>query len=1092
MNRDGDLRFWRGITVIRSDAKRRTLFLALATLLAALLLLTVGRGLNDPANAQTDDTPPELVEFGFTPKTVDVSTDPATLIVTARITDDLSGAATWTATTSPSQATFRSPSGVHKAFAHFDSAQLLSGTPQDGLYAVVVTIPAYAEPGIWTVNVSLKDAAGNVWGVDAPDTLEVISATPDTTAPEVVDFDFTPDSVDVSTSGQTVKFTARFTDEWSGLAFGVGTQTQAWFISPSAHEQISVIFDGVDNLVDGTAKSGLFESSVTVPAHAEPGEWVMDRLLLVDEAGNTEMVGGAAIAALGFPTTFTVISSPSGPPDVHGISPTSGPTAGGTPITITGHDFTGTTYVDFDGTHVIPTSVTDTQILVTSPAHAAGIVHLRVHTATEVSAPTSADNFRYLNAPVVTSASPDNGPAGGGTVVTIHGANLSGAFEVLFGDTSVAPSQVTDDTVVVTSPLHSAGTVDIRVRAGGGLSAATAAARFTYVATGIPVVTGVTPASGSTAGGTVITIDGAGFLGTSSVRFGDELVSPSSVTNTRIVVVSPPHGAGVVHLRVTTTAGTSPDTAADDFTFVPGTPLVLAVFPRGGPVEGGTVVTITGTGFTGATSVQFDGASVVPSTVTDTSITVTAPPHAPDVVNVLVVTPRGTSVPSVRDHYTYGGGGPHITAISTATGPTSGGTTVTITGTGFAGASAVLFGDAVVTPLSVTNTQVVAVSPPHAAGLIHIRVVTPGGVSPEVPADDFIYGGVPAITRISPVAGSVDGGTVVTIFGSGFVGATSVTFGGKTVTPFYVSESEIQVVAPAATVPGAVHLRVTTLAGTSPITANGDFTYVSHTAVFGLSPRTGSSSGGTLVTITGIGFTGATIVNFGGVGATPTSVSDTEIRVVAPAHPAGTVHLRISSTGGSSAPTSNDDFTYVDGGGTGVCVPQLLWVNDGAYGSAGGGFYWDPANGGVWTAERGWHRFSPVPARPSPSPLWVNDVTYGSRGGGFYWDPKSGQVWTAERGWHDFARQYQPLWVNDATYGSPAGGFYWDPMTGQVWTPQRGWHTFAPIPARPSAPLWVNQANYGSAAEGFWWDPATGQVWTVERGWHSYSPGACP
>lgn len=85
-------------------------------------------------------------------------------------------------------------------------------------------------------------------------------------------------------------------------------------------------------------------------------------------------------------------------------------------------------------------------------------------------------------------------------------------------------------------------------------------------------------------------------------------------------------------------------------------------------------------------------------------------------------------------------------------------------------------------------------------------------------------------------------------------------------------------------------------------------------------------------------------------------------------------------------------------------VKGPLWVNDLEYGSRGGGFYWDPASNLVWTAERGWHQFSPQRPRPA-AVLWVNHLAYGSRGGGFYLDPFAARVWTAERGWHQFSPQ---------------------------------------------------------------------------------------
>jgi hypothetical protein len=80
---------------------------------------------------------------------------------------------------------------------------------------------------------------------------------------------------------------------------------------------------------------------------------------------------------------------------------------------------------------------------------------------------------------------------------------------------------------------------------------------------------------------------------------------------------------------------------------------------------------------------------------------------------------------------------------------------------------------------------------------------------------------------------------------------------------------------------------------------------------------------------------------------------------------------------------------------------RVYWVDDLTYGSLGQGFYWDHTSNLVWTAERGWHQWSPKPAKPAHV-YWVDDHDYGSAGGGFYWDPGSGQVWTSERGWHHF------------------------------------------------------------------------------------------
>ncbi len=82
--------------------------------------------------------------------------------------------------------------------------------------------------------------------------------------------------------------------------------------------------------------------------------------------------------------------------------------------------------------------------------------------------------------------------------------------------------------------------------------------------------------------------------------------------------------------------------------------------------------------------------------------------------------------------------------------------------------------------------------------------------------------------------------------------------------------------------------------------------------VAGISPSSGPTAGGTLVTITGTNFTGATAVLFGDVPATSFSVySDTEIQATAPAQAAGTVDVTVETPGGGSGIWATDEFTYL-------------------------------------------------------------------------------------------------------------------------------------------------------------------------------------
>lgn len=129
-------------------------------------------------------------------------------------------------------------------------------------------------------------------------------------------------------------------------------------------------------------------------------------------------------------------------PTVSAISPTSGPAAGGTSVTITGTNFSGsgytTTAVNFSGTPATSYTVNSaTQITATAPAGTAGTaVDITVTNGGGTSATSSADMYTYGTAPTVTGVSPASGPAAGSTSVTITGSNFSGATGVNFGATA--------------------------------------------------------------------------------------------------------------------------------------------------------------------------------------------------------------------------------------------------------------------------------------------------------------------------------------------------------------------------------------------------------------------------------------------------------------------------------------------------------------------------------------------------------------------------------------------------------------------------------------------------------------------------------
>jgi uncharacterized membrane protein len=152
-------------------------------------------------------------------------------------------------------------------------------------------------------------------------------------------------------------------------------------------------------------------------------------------------------------------------------------------------------------------------------------------------------------------------------------------------------------------------------------------------------------------------------------------------------------------------------------------------------------VTITGSGFTGATGVGFGSTSGASLNVdSDTQIT-TSSPAGTGTVDVTVTIPAGTSPTSPADQYTYltASAAPQVTAISPTSGSAAGGDQVTITGSGFTGATDVGFGLTSGASLNVDSDTQITTSSPAGTGTVDVTVTTPVGTSATTPADQYTY-----------------------------------------------------------------------------------------------------------------------------------------------------------------------------------------------------------------------------------------------------------------------------------------------------------------------------------------------------------------
>ncbi len=351
-------------------------------------------------------------------------------------------------------------------------------------------------------------------------------------------------------------------------------------------------------------------------------------------------------------------------------------------------------------------------------------------------------------APRVSSVAPSEGDLG--TDVTIEGEHLKGVGSVEFGGvpaTHVVEVSATELTAL--APGHAPGQVDVTVSTGGGTSAMSSADHFTYLPA--PAIGAVAPARGPTTGGTEITIAGERLEGVEAVSLdGGAATGLTQVSPSEVRAISPAHAAGEVEVTVQAHGETSEATALGRFTYVE-PPTVTAVEPGRGTVAGGTEVTMEGAHLAEVSAVHFGAAAATDVVeVSATKLTATSPAHAEGTVDVTVTTPGGTTATSAADEFEYAPL-PVVEGVAPAEGPIAGGTSVTITGHDFGGASAVAFGGAAAASFTVSSGgEIVATAPAHAEGRVDVSVTTPAGTSNVEPADGFTYVAAPG--NVSPPA----------------------------------------------------------------------------------------------------------------------------------------------------------------------------------------------------------------------------------------------------------------------------------------------------------------------------------------------------
>ena len=464
-----------------------------------------------------------------------------------------------------------------------------------------------------------------------------------------------------------------------------------------------------------------------------------------------------------------------------------------------------------------------------------------------------------------------------------------------------------------------------------------------------PTLNSVNPQSGSTAGGASVTLSGSNFVTGATVNFDSSpATNVTVVTSSTITVVTPPHSAGQASLTVTNPDGQS---AKGSFSYVAPTqpanpaPTLTSITPQSGSTEGGTSVTLSGSNFLSGAAVTFDtGSATSVNVVNDSTITAVTPPHAAGETNVTVTNPDGQSAT--------------LTGVLTP-----------LTNTGFESGSTGWVLAGVGGTANVVNTPANAHS---GNGYVELSVPAAGD-HPVLYAAD---------ANKAPQYFPVNPGDVITFGGWGYhVSGDGKARWGIQVTdankanavyisapPYNVTTSSWVNFQGSYTVPsGMAFIRFyCEIVGSSGPTVDrfddaflqrsmpgGGFTYVVSSnpapALTSINPQSGSTAGGTSVTISGSNFVSGASVSFDASAATNVTVTNAStITAVTPSHAAGVANVKVTNPDGQSAtltgsitPLSNPGFES----------GAVNWVLSGSGGSAA--IVNNPANahGGAEYAE---------------------------------------------------------------------------------------------------------------------------------------------
>jgi hypothetical protein len=681
---------------------------------------------------------------------------------------------------------------------------------------------------------------------------------------------------------------------------------------------------------NGAAKTTTFVSAIQLTAAITAADIATAGTVTVTV---TNPVSGGTSNTVSF--TINAASAPT----LTATAPTSATTGGAAfTLTLTGTGFVSGATVNFGSNPAItPSSVTSTQIVATIPAAdiaTAGTVNVTI-TNPAGGGTSNAQTFTINNpAPTATSLSPTSATAGGAAfTLTVNGTAFVSTSVVKFNGaakttTFVSATQLT--AAITGSDIATAGTATLTVTnpvPGGGTSGNLS---FTINAASAPTLSSLAPTSATIGGAAfTLTLTGAGFVAGATVNFGtNPTITPSSVTSTQIIATVPATdiaAAGTTNVTVTNPAGGGTSNT-QTFSINNPAPTATSLSPTSATAGGAAfTLTVNGTAFVSTSIVKFNGAAKTTTFVSAAQLTAAitaADIAAAGIATVTVTNPAPGGGTSGNLTFTINAASaPTLTSLAPASATVGGAAfTLTLTGTGFVAGATVNFGtNPVITPSSVTGTQIVATIPAAdiaTAGTVNVAVTNPAGGGTSNAQIFTINNPAPTVASLSPTSATAGGAAfTLTVNGTGFVSTSVVKFNGAGKTTTFVSAIQVTaaITAPDIATGGTATVTVT---NPSPGGTSNAASFTINNAVPTISSISPSSavagSAAFTLTVNGVGFVNGATVNFNGAPKPTTFVSNTQIAAAILASDivtAGTPNVTVTNPAPTPGPSGPQVFT---------------------------------------------------------------------------------------------------------------------------------------------------------------------------------------